>query len=73
MMHSLIKIYYVVQELYELQIYARTDRLTNRENSAHLRMVELFFSLCSSSRRIQFTFITIKTQKNKQTNKPKKY
>ena len=41
-------------------MHGRTD--SHRDYSAHLRVVD-FFSLWSSSRRIQYTFITIKTQK----------
>ena len=57
------------KHFHKLQMYARMD--SHRDNSTHLRVVEFFFSLCSSSKRNQYTFVTIKTQTNKQTNKQK--
>ena len=48
-------------------MHGRKD--SHRDNSAHLWVVKLFLSLCSLSRRIQYTFITVKTQKSKQTNR----
>ena len=48
-------------------MHGRKD--SHRDNSAHLWVVEFFLSLCSLSRRIHYTFITVKTQKSKQTNR----
>ena len=74
MMHNFLSKYKMwfksFKHFHELQMYARTDSHRDHSNSAHLWVVEFFSSLCSLSRRNQYTFITIKTQKiSKETNR----
>ena len=73
MMHNFIKYkmwFKSYKHFRELQMYARTDSHRDHSNSAHLWVVEFFSSLCSFSRRNQYTCITVKTQKiSKETNR----